>query len=886
VNVALVTERLEGGGAERVVRRLAAGLARRGHGTFVYCLRQTTSALADQMAAEGVILRQAHSHAKDFRLPVRLAAWLWRDRIEVVHTHSCAALLWVFPAAKLLRKPILHVWHGWSQPAGRQAGRYHRLAESLTRFVDCVGINSEWLRQRLPRCRVARAAAHLPNGLDLEPIPHEQAQSLLETVCGQQPGRPVILTVANLRPEKDIRTLLEAFGLLRRQWPKASLVCVGAVSDGTYWDQVRRTVARLNLARQVYFTGPVPEAWRLMAAADAFCLSSRQESMPNVIIEAMSQRVPIIATAVGDIGCLGAEGGAAHWLLAHNWTGLLVPPGQPTALAAAIECTLRDRVAARTRAARAYQAYRCRYNLMRMVQAYERAYLECCRVSADRAGQPDELQSRRAPRPGVTGAEQVGVAAGPNGLVRRNDQEPAIQRFKPNYPVPRASAWGKPASRPRVLMLGPASPQIGGMVTAIDLLMRSPLSKGYELHRFATVAPTSAIAADLRGRGSGCDLSGPPLGPALQVPRSWRHARSAWLGAVRGVRAAVRHSCQVTRLAAVILERRIDLLHIHTCSRLTFYRNLLDLAVGRLLGRAVVLHIRGGQFDQFCHQAGFLGQWLIRRGLAAADAVVVLSERWRVALRPYAGRTPVFVVPNGVEVRPARVRPPSDGRGCRFLYLGPLTEAKGLSDLITAAARLREGGLSFELVIAGPEVDQPRSWWEKAVEKAGLGDLTTFAGPVVGESKLELLMTADCLVHPSHSEGMPHTILEAAAAGLPVIATAVGSVPEVIATIAGGHLEAVLVPAKDPVALAERMERLARAPAVRQRIAQAMYGRVAAHFELSGVADRLAEIYEIVLRTRGLRAIRRSARRHRSRLARQTGSPATQVLTPSGAICR
>ncbi len=754
MNIALLAESLDGGGAERVVRRLAVGLAARGHRVSVYCLR-SADVPAEDLRAQGVRVREAHSVGPDPLLTWRLGRWLRQDRCAVAHAHSCAALVSVFPAAQLLGIPILHVWHGWPLESPT---RYHRLAAPLDRFVARVGINSESLRARLPTTALAQAAVHLPNGIDLPALAPQEARRRLELLCGRSFDGPVILSVANVRVEKNLCGLLQAFALLRREHPHAHLVCIGAVRDPAYWQAVRHTVGALSLADRVHFPGPARDAWRLMAGADVFCLSSRSEAMPNVILEALSQRVPVVATTVGDVGCLDAVDRGAHWLLRHTETGLLVPPADPAALATALAGTLREPAAARQRADRAFDDYRARFTADQMVNRYERLY----------------DQVRRGRRP----------------------------------PDRRAH----PPRRPTVLMLGPAPPQIGGMVTSIDLLLKSPLRERYAVNRCPTPVP---------GRAG----------------RRW----------LRCLPTALRHTAALARLMTVLVGRRVDLLHIHTCSHFTFYRNLLDLAVARLLGRAVILHIRGGQFGRFCESAGRWGQWLIRRGLAASDAVVVVSERWRAVLQRYAGQAPVYVVPNAVEPAEGPSLQDPNGHACRFLYLASLTQAKGLSDLIEAAAALQSDGVPFELLIAGPATDEPGHVWKERAQQAGLAEFTQLLGPVRGFAKARLLASADCFVHPSHSEAMPNAVLEAAAAGLPVVATAVGCLPEVM--VADGTTQPLcpLVPPHDVVALAREMKQLALNAILRQEMGTQLRRHVTTRYSLTAAAERLAQVYDDVL---------------------------------------
>jgi glycosyltransferase involved in cell wall biosynthesis len=507
----------------------------------------------------------------------------------------------------------------------------------------------------------------------------------------------------------------------------------------------------------------------------------------------MSQAVPIVATAVGDVGSVNPHGRCDGNLLRHGETGLLVPPSDPIALAAALRATLREPGAARQRAARAAEGYARRYTRTQMVERYERVYTDC-------------LHQRR---------DSFAV-----GHPRKRVAEASFysQRVRPSRRTRLLNG-----RRPAVLMVGPAAPQVGGMVSAIDGLMRSRLQERYELHRFVTMA-----------RRWNTRASTPPdaLRNSARLPLS-----------------GARHVVALARLAAVVLERRIALAHIHTCSRVTFYRNLLDLLVVKLFRCRAVLHIRGGQFERFCAESDAWKRWLIRRGAERADAVIVLSEAWKTRLSPFLGRARLVVIPNGVVVpAPARRAVVEPDRPCRFLFLGPLTEAKGLGDLIEAARLLQRDGTPFELVIAGPARGVDASAWRQRIERAGLGACARLVGPVTGRAKAELLASVDCLVHPSHSEGMPFAVLEAAACGLPVVATAVGSVPELMSvSLAGPHdgesPHPTLVRPRDPEALAREMARWAGNPDRRRAFGEVLRAHIVAKYSLEQTIERIDELY-------------------------------------------
>jgi phenylacetate-CoA ligase len=770
VNIALLIDTLAGGGAEGVVQRLAGGLARRGHRVFIYCLK-TAGTAVDRLGRAGVLVREAKSRGRDPLLGWRLTQWLHADRVEVAHAHNCAAMVWALPAAKLRSIPLIHVRHG--SLLGR-ATLYRRLADRLDHLIDRIVVVSESDRAQLPAGRLARHAVQISNGIDLEPMEPRASRALLERLCDRRLSGPVVLAVGTICAEKDTCGLLRAFKMLRHHLPDATLVWVGPEREQGYALQVRGEIDALALGTSVILAGPVDGAWRLMAGADVFCLSSATEAMPNVIVEAMSQRVPVVATAVGDVGGLDSRRGSAdRTLIQHRQTGLLVPPRDPRALADALREALDDRPASRARVARATARYTRFFTGQQMVRRYERVYTECIR----RRGSPKPTQTR--------------------GLARHR--------------------------RPGVLMVGPGVEQIGGMTSVIDALMTSPLGEKYALRRLSQTF--DVLAAHERRE---------------------RDRLSRMVGVLS---AATRHADVLCRLAHIIRRERIDIVHIHTCSFFSFYRSLLDLAVAKLLRCRVYLHIHGGKFVEFCAGSGRCGRWLIRCGCEAADGVILLSRRWLDGLRPYLRNARTVVIPNGAQPSPALAMPNlRDDRACRFLFLGALAEEKGLAELIEAAARVQQVGAPFELILAGPAADQERERWEHRVRSSGLERVVRFAGVVQGAAKAELLASADCLVLPSHAEGLPMVLLEAAMAALPLIATSVGSIPELM-TPEGSPADndgslAPLVPPRDPAALAREMARLADDPKARRAIGARLWAHVAANYSVERQAERISRLYE------------------------------------------
>ena len=295
MNIGLVIESLGSGGAERIVEQLAVAFTRRGHHAFVYCLK-AAGEFGELLRRRGVVVREFGSFGRDLLLAWRLGRSMHRDRIHVINAQSSAATVWALPAARLLGVPLLQTRQGVLLDATL---RYPRLADRLSPLIDRVGIVAESLRATLPAGRIRREAVYLPNCVDRLPVPPADAREALRAVCGRVIEGPIVLSVGTICPEKDTCGLLRAFALLRRDWPDARLVVAGPIRGDAYGQQVRSVEREPGLGGTVEWLGAVPDAYRIMAAADVFCLPSRTEAMPVAVVEAMSQRVPIVATTVG-----------------------------------------------------------------------------------------------------------------------------------------------------------------------------------------------------------------------------------------------------------------------------------------------------------------------------------------------------------------------------------------------------------------------------------------------------------------------------------------------------------------------------------------------------------------------------------------------------------
>lgn len=366
----------------------------------------------------------------------------------------------------------------------------------------------------------------------------------------------------------------------------------------------------------------------------------------------------------------------------------------------------------------------------------------------------------------------------------------------------------RPTRKPRILMLGPRPPLMGGMVVVIDNILQSRLAKRYEL-----------------------DL--------VQTGKTTPPGRSLFRGLIAQGRL-------LATIRETIRRRPPAACHIHTCSGLAFWRDCLYAVLCRRHRVPVIWHIHGGYFGEFLRRMGPTRRWLFRAVLRQAAAVLVLSEdlgRRLTAICP--GCTWVRVV-NGV---------PLDGHGsaeaggaarrASFLYLGNLGFAKGAWDLAAAAGAAVRQGFGGNVYIAGPATEpHQEERLDEWIRQCGGGANVRRVGRLAGEEKQRYLAGADCFVLPSRGEAMPMALLEAMAAGKPAIATAVGEIPSIITD----GVEGFLVPCGDTSALARKLLELERDEPARRRMGLAARKKIAEAFSLAVMERQLRTVYRHVLR--------------------------------------
>lgn len=286
-----------------------------------------------------------------------------------------------------------------------------------------------------------------------------------------------------------------------------------------------------------------------------------------------------------------------------------------------------------------------------------------------------------------------------------------------------------------------------------------------------------------------------------------------------------------------LLRGRVDVAHVHMASHGSTIRKMCFVWLIARFHVPIVLHLHGGNFDQFWRTMPELLKRSVRRMFQRASHVVVLGEMWKRFLCREIGVPPhrVRILMNAVP-GPGRLSLHEQSRRSCILFLGRLEPNKGIAELIEALASVQVRPLRWQAVLAGSG-DVQR--YQTMASAAGIGDRVSFPGWVSPEQVRRYLEQADILALPSHFEGLSMAILEAMAYGLAVITTPVGSIPEAITHGESG----LFVPVKDPVTLAEALALVMRDGRLRAHLSRGARRRYLDIFEIGQYAAKLEELY-------------------------------------------
>jgi glycosyltransferase involved in cell wall biosynthesis len=352
------------GGADQQILTLARAMRGRGHDVRIVSLaplgQMGLEAQGEGIPTDSLDLRRNLTHLPRIgRLVTMLRQW----RPDILHSHMVHANL----LASALRpfapvKALVATIHSINDGGPIRMAAYRASSAMVDRFTIISRLAAE--RYVGIGAVPARLVEVIPNAVDVDAfrkVPEARLSVRAELGIGDE---FVWIAVGRFELAKDYPTMIAAFAQLAARRPRSRLLLVG---KGSLQPDVEERVRAADLDGRVRFLGVRRDVTRLLSAADGYVLSSAWEGMPVVLLEAAAAELPIVATRVGGIAEVVEDGR----------TGVLVPPGDPSALAQAMERIEGSSPEGRTAmGVRGRELIERRYATRQVMDVWERLYYE------------------------------------------------------------------------------------------------------------------------------------------------------------------------------------------------------------------------------------------------------------------------------------------------------------------------------------------------------------------------------------------------------------------------------------------------------------------------------------------------------------------------------
>lgn len=366
------------GGAERVVVQLATALQAAGAHNVVFLPADGEGWLARELQGSGVAIEYFRIERPISVVCARALTHAFRrHRIDVAHSHEFSMAIYGGWAAWRAGVPHVITMHGSRYYAGRLRRRL-ALRAAVSASQRTVAVSDSLARAIADDLWVQRSRVGVfANGVRYTP----PDRVTLRDELGLAPDDRLLVAVGNLYPVKGHRHLVDAVALLAARHPTLHMAIAGR---GDLAESLETQARSHGIDTRLHLLGLRSDVAAILAAADVFVQPSLSEGMPLALLEAMWAGRAIVASGVGEIAVALQDGAA----------GLLVEPGDPAALATALERLLNDPGQAGQLGDRAARRARAEYDVTRMVGRYVELYEQSMRRQTRKPATPSARRNR------------------------------------------------------------------------------------------------------------------------------------------------------------------------------------------------------------------------------------------------------------------------------------------------------------------------------------------------------------------------------------------------------------------------------------------------------------------------------------------------------------
>ena len=289
-----------------------------------------------------------------------------------------------------------------------------------------------------------------------------------------------------------------------------------------------------------------------------------------------------------------------------------------------------------------------------------------------------------------------------------------------------------------------------------------------------------------------------------------------------------------------LAKKDVKIVHIHGASYHSFYRKYIFFKLSQLFGKAVIYHVHGAEYHLFYENSNKYTKYLIQDFINNADCIICLSNRWKMFFENTFRPRKVEVVKNIVPIISDLNTTSSSVLPLKFLFLGHISERKGIWLLLETIKENKKEFLGTALFHIGGNGETERL--KSLIKKFEVEKIVEFIGWVSSEKKEKYLRESDVFILPSYNEGLPISVLEAMSYQLPILSTPVGGIPEVVEDGKNG----ILIEPGNKKSLTAAIRFMVNNPSFRNMAANISYEKVQPHFP-EQVKEQLNLIYQELL---------------------------------------
>ncbi len=297
------------------------------------------------------------------------------------------------------------------------------------------------------------------------------------------------------------------------------------------------------------------------------------------------------------------------------------------------------------------------------------------------------------------------------------------------------------------------------------------------------------------------------------------------------------------RLILMIIREKPDIVYIPSQqTTIGYLRDIPFFIITKFFGVKLVCHLRGGYFLNWYNECNYFMKYIIRKIQKMIDAQIVLGKNLRKLYEPFMDANKIFVVPNGGYYDYSK-SPHTEKDQINILFLGNLIRSKGIVDFIKAGLMLpQKFHKLIKMQMAGNWMDCKEEIEQLLKENSKFP--LYYLGPTDGQDKNDILVNSDIFIFPTfyRNEGHPWVIVEAMAAGLPIISTDRGAIIE---SVIDGYNGFIIEP-NNPAQISEKLELLIKDKKLRIEMGKNSRNMYEANFTEDNLVNNFSYVFDSI----------------------------------------